>query len=355
MTPILAEYPAWREALEAAGFTLTVRGVVGARWGVDLVGELAGAPARGHLAVTPEGVERADQVEHFEHHFELRIELPEKLNGQVSAQGRGGAEPPLQRSPLLGRFWDPPYLDLRHLLPGYLCRGAPPERQAAVLGSPPVCKALQALGQGQLSLSRDQLVLRAHGRELDQPARLLEPLGPLVQALRVAALSPWRAAAARTGLEVQVDEDREPVLEGEGAGLPLRVSRVGDEELLVVVTLATALPWALRISAPSQRHPVGHALKPVDVPNPVLRSYVRAWSLKPEAGRVFMAQQGLTGPLMAVLHGHPGSEVLSDRVVLRRPMDWPDALEIKRAVDEALELGEALEQASRATREALRR
>lgn len=324
----------WLGAFAERGLHAKERSRFQERASFHVQGSLAGAELEGTLLIGPQG------------HVALELTLPVRLPGRLLVAGRGAPRPSGHAG--LRR------LELACLLEGYELRGDALTAQRDLLDAPPVRAALEGLRGAGLLLSESRLQVRTQTLAALDPASLLGLLEALVRGLEQGMLQPWQAPAAQTGLPVALNEVRAPGLKGELQGHDVQVSHHDGDTLIVTALLPMPLPWSTRIAAPGRRYPVGRALRPTEVPNPVLRMFVKAWSLKPEVAQALLAPEALTGPMMAVLHGRPGSEVLDDRVLLREPMAEVEPARIRAAVSDAVELAVALSESAAQVRRQLK-
>ncbi|GEM_PF-5774299 len=173
--------------------------------------------------------------------------------------------------------------------------------------------------------------LRFAGDDRTALNALAEEAAGLAGHLAEAYAAPLRALA-EGGLELALDEHGARLsgqLDGREVGVRLGA---GEHEAEVVVHTAR-LPGGLEARKGSGG---------LRLPDPVLDSALEV-TVDPdgeEAALALLGAEGVRGPLLEVLHGHPGSELAGDRVVLRAGDLEPDALQ--RLVDVAVELAEAL-------------
>ncbi len=195
---------------------------------------------------------------------------------------------------------------------------------------------------------RDGLLLELEGRSLqvDQPgggeedvAERLQLALDVARDLERAALAPWNTVAETYGLTVSLPGGGEVLLEGDlHLGLLRARSLPREQELHTEVRLQFRQPLAtpLRVIA------ADHADAPgIRLGDPVLDGHITAHGADPEAIRRLLRREALRGPLLAILHAHPGSVLTQEALVLRPSNGEPHLLLV--GIGELLELVRTLQ------------
>jgi len=187
------------------------------------------------------------------------------------------------------------------------------------------------------------------------PVGLLDPGRTLELALRLgrslveAAEAPWTGLARSRGLQLAHSRD------GEGRTLSGRVGEVDVKVVLgadphdpdapqtrVTASISPPLPGGLRLRGRARGVPRAG----ISTGDPVLDGVVDVVTSDPDLARAVLAQGELTGPVLELLHGHPGSTVHPRGVVLVAAGWRRDDLEA--LLDATVELATLLGEASRA-------
>ncbi len=190
-----------------------------------------------------------------------------------------------------------------------------PEEVRALLGAPEVVTALRAvlpyakgfqLRTHTLSFYEDDVLTTLLRHRLGAAA-------DVVRAIERQAVAPWRAAAGRWGLSLDADSLH---LEGlaEGVALEVGVRQVRDEPTLQIRgQVDLPLPEDLRVM---RREPGNAGLRLGD---PILDSLLVVSARSPDAARRLLLHSEVRGPLLAVVHGFPGSTLVGRQIIWRRP------------------------------------
>ncbi len=186
------------------------------------------------------------------------------------------------------------------------------------------------------------LRLSCHLTEHHTLSPALDRAAALVDALVMAWERPWQALEDRHGL-VRADplQPGRVALEGEVGGHRLRLDEVlRDGGLRTELWLSAALPFELEVVERGLADAEGWAPLRSTMGNPVLDMLVAVRCEDLERCRALLADDVLTGALLAVVHGRPGSRVTErgvDLVESGYPAEGLDA-----ALDDALALADAI-------------
>lgn len=190
-----------------------------------------------------------------------------------------------------------------------------PEEVRALLGAPEVVNALRAVlpyAKG-LQLRTQTLSFYEDDVLTDLLRHRLGAAADVVRAIERQAVAPWRAAAKRWGLSLDADSLH---LEGlaEGVAFEVGVRQVRDEPALQIRgQVDLPLPEDLRVM---RREPGNSGLRLGD---PILDSLLVVSARSPDAARRLLLHSEVRGPLLAVVHGFPGSTLVGRQIILRRP------------------------------------
>lgn len=221
--------------------------------------------------------------------------------------------------------------------------GADKAAVRALLTDPAVQAAIRGvLGTfGELLITPRTVVTHQQGPLFDDVALKVNRAVALAVALRDRFEAPWKALGEAHGLTA-VDTPDARVFEGEVGGASVRVEQArlagGDVPLRVRVVLTRPLPPGTELVHIDRGKGPSAALA-----DPILGAQVHAVSTDPDALSTRLSRDAVRGPLLEVVHGHPGSRVTSEAVEL---LVVPAPLDPKPAVDLALELERALREAS---------
>lgn len=159
----------------------------------------------------------------------------------------------------------------------------------------------------------------------------------------------WEECASELGLKLEWNGQRweSLTLVGELRGVPVKVTVApyGRPRPLVRADIPAPLPRNFRILSKESatREPLGR----VRLRDPILAGFIKVYAIDMEAARVIVERGGLHGPLLAVLHGRPGSSVEQGAVYVYG--DDLLASGLRAVVEEAVALAEALGASARAT------
>lgn len=197
-----------------------------------------------------------------------------------------------------------------------------PEQTRALLTRGEVASALRTLaGNIDLSLDLDgsRLTVVQSAPHWLQPGPTVTHCLRLGQALGQAQQAPWRDLALRLGLQVgPPDPDGGRQLTGRVGRVDLKVvlGRSRDEpevaQTRITAAITPALPGGVRMRGRTRGAPRAG----LSTGDPVLDSVLDVQATDADAARRLLARPEVTGPLLEVLHGVPGSYVHPRGVVV---------------------------------------
>jgi hypothetical protein len=272
--------------------------------------------------------------------------------------------PALRLRPQLGGLGDPAATRPDEIVLGdigfdrrFLIRGPDPEAVRTVLDDE-ARRTLYALIKGHwrslsLQLEPDD-VLGGTALRMDLQRWLLsaESLAAVhrhlllsVEAMIRAWDAPWLQVAERLGLRpVLSEEPGRLAFAGELEGRPLRLEQRGaGARAHALLAVELALPLELEAAHRDVAQEEGWLPLRETQGNPVLDATLAVRSGHPERCRLLLADDALTGALLPVLHGHPGSRLEHRRLQVRVAGGYGEGL--GEAVDDFLLLVQALDAA----------
>lgn len=223
-------------------------------------------------------------------------------------------------------------------------QGKDPREVTAVLRSPDVADALLRVAGNtrvDLSLKGQTLEVVQTNTGRIEPAAMVQAVSRLAAALGQAQDAPLRQAVLLRNLTVAAaGPDGGRTLSGRWEGVDLKVQlgfERGSEDrrqTRVLASIEPALPGGLRLRL------AGEGGGGLSTGNPILDQLVDVRATDPGAVRALLADEALIEPLMALLHGHPGSYVHPTGLVLVAPGWLTEGL--VPAIDLAVEAAQAL-------------
>lgn len=186
-------------------------------------------------------------------------------------------------------------------------------------------------------------------RHLGQRAALIDAMRALETQLAEGPTEQWSRCARSLQLSLTWNGQSWLTLsaQGEVRGVPVHVGIAPGNRMrpLVRATIPATLPRDFRVVSKGTTtvEPLGR----VRLRDPILSAYIKVYAVNMEEARRIVEGHDLHGPLLAVLHGRPGSSV-EDGAVLVYGDDLL-AAGLQAAVDDAVNLAAALAEASEAS------
>ncbi|MCB9766429.1 MAG: hypothetical protein H6739_42035 [Alphaproteobacteria bacterium] len=230
-------------------------------------------------------------------------------------------------------------------------------RVGRLLQSQDVRRALWDLAPFKRALQVDEGEVRLLAGPLTRdprcdPQALIVAVAWLAQVLSEGFAVGWRAVARERGLTLSfTDGDAlAPVLRGviDGVTLQVRVTERFSSDTRLVTVIRGELDHPMPAGLHVVREGTGRGGSPwrVTLHDPVLRSLVDVYASDPDETRALLSHEGLHGPLLEVVHGHPGSQVTHEAVVL--VYGGVDGASMGERIDGVVRLVKVLREAARA-------
>ena len=211
-----------------------------------------------------------------------------------------------------------------------------PDEVRELLGASPVIQALRAVMPYALGLEIREHTVGFHEDDvlINLLRHRLEAVADIVRAIEGQAAAPWSAAAERWGLKLDLEELRlEGLIEGVAVDVGMREVR-GQQSLQIRGQVDLPLPKDLRVV---RREPGNAGLRLGD---PILDSLQVVSGRNLDAARRLLLHSEVRGPLLAVVHGFPGSSLVGSQIVLRRP--GRSSVDLADRIGDVVELCDAL-------------
>ncbi|MCB9758308.1 MAG: hypothetical protein H6739_00570 [Alphaproteobacteria bacterium] len=275
--------------------------------------------------------------------LEVTVTLPEGLPPGSRVRSRSVLRDTLSRRPAVP-LPEP-------LAEDFIAETATPGLTLWLLNHPPVRRGLLGFTADTLTLTEDTLQVESRF----EPDAVVDDAFAVAQVQAAVRLA--QALAERHGMRLRQLMGRLPSLQvdpageglsGELEGVPVALD-FRDGRVRVSARFGRPLPFELTLLRAERAPPRGSLLKPVAIGNPVLKLYVAAYALKPEAVAHILLDARLTEPALAVLHAYEGAEV-SGAAVTIEVEGAPDVVAeepLRRAVALALAFNQVVRDSAR--------